>query len=138
MKLKSTVAWSAPNEPLIKPRPRDSRLVGPPAAYHPFARELVTAKQMNVLDSARFMALVGLGLTDAIIAVLEAKYHYNFWRPITAIRNGDIDGNPTTEREGTWLPIVATPMHPEYPCAHCVQSGTVAGKRCLERKMSLR
>ena len=113
-------------------------LVGPPAAYHPFARELVTAKQMNVLDSARFMALVGLGLTDAIIAVLEAKYHYNFWRPITAIRNGDIDGNPTTEREGTWLPIVATPMHPEYPCAHCVQSGTVAGKRCLERKMSLR
>jgi hypothetical protein len=102
-------------------------LVGPPAAYHPFARELVAVKQMSVIDSARFMALVGVGLTDAIVAVLDAKYHYNFWRPITAIRNGDIDGNPATDREATWLPIAVTPMHPEYPCAHCVQSGTVAG-----------
>jgi len=51
---------------------------------------------MGVLDSARFMALEAVGLNDAIIAVLDAKYHYNFWRPITAIRNGDIDGNPAT------------------------------------------
>jgi len=102
-------------------------LVGPPVAYHPFVRELVTAKQMSVVDSARFMALVAVGLNDAIIAVLDAKYHYNFWRPITAIRNGDIDGNPATDREATWQPIAPTPMHPEYPCAHCIQSGTVAG-----------
>jgi hypothetical protein len=102
-------------------------LVGPPVAYHPFVRQLVTAKQMSVVDSARFMALVAVGLTDAIIAVLDAKYHYNFWRPITAIRNGDIDGNPATDREATWQPIAATPMHPEYPCAHCIQSGSVAG-----------
>jgi hypothetical protein len=102
-------------------------LVGPPVAYHPFARKLAIAKQMSVVDSARFMALVSVGLTDAIIAVLDAKYHYNFWRPITAIRNGDIDGNPATEREATWQPIANTPMHPEYPCAHCIQSGSVAG-----------
>jgi hypothetical protein len=102
-------------------------LVGPPVAYHPFVRALVTAKQMSVVDSARFMALVSIGLNDAIIAVLDAKYHYNFWRPITSIRNGDIDGNPATEREATWQPIAATPMHPEYPCAHCIQSGSVAG-----------
>jgi hypothetical protein len=102
-------------------------LVGPPAAYHPFVRQLVTAKQMDVVDSARFMALVAVGLNDAIIAVLDAKYHYNFWRPITAIRNGDIDGNPATDREATWQPIANTPMHPEYPCAHCIQSGSVAG-----------
>jgi hypothetical protein len=101
-------------------------LVGPPTAYHPFVRKLVTAKQTSVIDSARLMALVSVGLTDAIIAVLEAKYHYNFWRPITAIRNGDIDGNPATDREATWQPLASTPMHPEYPCAHCVQSGTVA------------
>jgi PAP2 superfamily len=101
-------------------------LVGPPAAYHPFARELVKTKQMNVVDSARFMALVAIGLNDAIIAVLDAKYHYNFWRPITAIRNGDIDGNPATDRDASWQPIAATPMHPEYPCAHCAQSGTFA------------
>ncbi len=101
-------------------------MVGP-AAYHPFARQLVTAKQMSVVDSARFMALVAVGLNDALIAVLDAKYHYNFWRPITAIRNADIDGNPATEREATWQPIDNTPMHPEYPCAHCTLSGTVAG-----------
>jgi PAP2 superfamily len=102
-------------------------LVGPPVAYHPFGRQLAAAKQMDVVDSARFMALVSLGLTDAIIAVLDAKYHYDFWRPITAIRNGDMDGNPATDREATWQPIANTPMHPEYPCAHCIQSGSVAG-----------
>jgi hypothetical protein len=102
-------------------------LVGPPVAYHPFVRQLVIANQMNVVDSARLMALVSIGLTDAIIAVLDAKYHYNFWRPITAIRNGDNDGNPATDREATWQPIANTPMHPEYPCAHCIQCGSVAG-----------
>jgi hypothetical protein len=98
-----------------------------PAIYLTFTRKLVTAKQMAVLDSARFMALVTIALNDALIAVLDAKYHYNFWRPITAIRNGDIDGNPATDREATWQPITPTPMHPEYPCAHCIASGTVAG-----------
>jgi hypothetical protein len=102
-------------------------LIGTPPAYHPFVRQLVTAKQMSVVDSARFMAFVALGLNDALIAVLDAKYYYNFWRPITAIRNGDNDGNPATDREATWQPIAPTPMHPEYPCAHCILSGTVAG-----------
>ena len=98
-----------------------------PGAYHPFARQLALAKQMNVVDSSRFMTFVAVGLNDAMIAVLDAKYHYNFWRPITAIRNGDIDGNPATELEATWQPIAFTPMHPEYPCAHCIASATVAG-----------
>jgi hypothetical protein len=102
-------------------------LAGPPVAYHPFLRQLVAAKQMSVVDSARFMALAAIGINDAIIAVLDAKYHYNFWRPITAIRNGDLDGNSATDREATWQPIANTPMHPEYPCSHCIQSGTVAG-----------
>jgi PAP2 superfamily len=102
-------------------------LVGPPMAYHPFLRQLAITKRMDVIDSARFMALAAIAINDAIIAVLDAKYHYNFWRPITAIRNGDIDGNPATEREATWQPIANTPMHPEYPCAHCIQSGSVAG-----------
>jgi hypothetical protein len=102
-------------------------LVGPPVAYQPFVRQLVSTKQMDIVDSARFMTLVSVGLTDAIIAVLDAKYHYNFWRPITAIRNGDADDNPATDREATWQPIAPTPMHPEYPCAHCIQSGSVAG-----------
>jgi hypothetical protein len=79
-------------------------LVGAPAAYHPFIRQLVTVKQMDVVDSARFMAHVAFGLNDAFIAVLDAKYHYNFWRPITAIRDGDTDGNPATELDATWQP----------------------------------
>jgi hypothetical protein len=57
---------------------------------------------------------------------MDAKYKYAFWRPITAIRNGDIDGNEATEREATWQPIDNTPMHPEYPCAHCIISSAVA------------
>ena len=82
---------------------------------------------MDVAGSARFMALGGIAINDAFIAVLDAKYHYNFWRPLTAIRNGDIDGNPATDREPTWQPIAETPLHPEYPCAHCIVSGSVAG-----------
>jgi hypothetical protein len=101
-------------------------MVGPPA-YHPFVRQLAIARQMSVGDSARLMALAAVGLNDALIAVFDAKYHYNFWRPITAIRNGDIDGNDITEREATWQPIDNTPMHPEYPCAHCILSGSIAG-----------
>jgi hypothetical protein len=60
-----------------------------------------------------------------LIAVFDAKYHYNFWRPITAIRNGDIDGNDATDQDPGWTPFIDTPMHPEYPCAHCIVSGTV-------------
>jgi hypothetical protein len=64
-------------------------------------------------------------MDDALIAVFDAKYHYNFWRPITAIRNGDKDGNEATERDASWTPLIETPMHPEYPCAHCIASATV-------------
>jgi hypothetical protein len=64
-------------------------------------------------------------MDDALIAVFDAKYHYNFWRPVTAIRNGDIDGNDATERDPSWTPFIDTPMHPEYPCAHCILSATV-------------
>jgi hypothetical protein len=100
-------------------------LVGP-RAYNPLPRQIVIAKNMDLLDSARFMALFSVAAADAIIAVFDAKYKYEFWRPITAIRNGDIDGNPATERDATWQPIDATPMHPEYPCAHCITSSSVA------------
>jgi hypothetical protein len=98
-------------------------MVGP-QAYHPIARQIVAARRMKLVDSARFMASFAAALTDAYIAVFDAKYHYDFWRPVTAIRNGDIDGNPATEIDPTWQPLDATPLHPEYPCAHCILSGT--------------
>src|SRR6266511_3954820 len=95
-------------------------------SYYPVVRQLVASKNMNLIDCARFMALVSVATADAYVAVFEAKYHYDFWRPITAIRNGDTDDNPATERDATWQPIDNTPMHPEYPCAHCITSATVA------------
>jgi hypothetical protein len=97
-----------------------------PQAYHPIARQIIAARRMKLVDSARFMACFSAGLTDAYIAVFDAKYRYEFWRPITAIRNGDIDGNPATEIDPLWQPLDATPMHPEYPCAHCILSGAAA------------
>jgi hypothetical protein len=97
-----------------------------PQAYHPIARQIISARGLSLIDSARFMAVYALALTDAYIAVFDAKYHYEFWRPVTAIRNGDLDGNPETEIDPTWQPLDATPMHPEYPCAHCILSGTAA------------
>lgn len=60
---------------------------------------------------------------DSYVAVFDAKYHYRFWRPITAIRNGDLDDNPLTERDASWKPLIDTPPHPEYPCAHCAADG---------------
>jgi hypothetical protein len=95
--------------------------------YYPLVRQLAAAKNLDLSDSARFMALIAMARSDAFVAVFDAKYHYDFWRPVTAIRNGDIDDNPATERDAAWQPIDATPMHPEYPCAHCIASGAVAG-----------
>jgi hypothetical protein len=97
-----------------------------PQAYHPIARQIITARHLNLVDSARFMASFAVVMTDAYIAVFDAKYRYEFWRPITAIRNGDIDGNPATEIDPLWQPLDSTPMHPEYPCAHCILSGAAA------------
>ena len=97
-------------------------MVGP-QAYHPLARQMVLERHLSLIDSARFMALFAITLTDAYIAVFDAKYHYEFWRPVTAIRNADLNDNPDTARDATWQPLDNTPMHPEYPCAHCILSG---------------
>jgi hypothetical protein len=101
-------------------------LITGPQSTDPIVRQLVAAKKMSLIDSARFMALASIALADAYIAVMDAKYRYEFWRPITAIRNGDTDDNPATERDPTWQPIDNTPMHPEYPCAHCIGSSALA------------
>ena len=101
-------------------------LITGPQSTEPVVRQIVAAKKMSLIDSARFMALTSIAAADAAIAVFDAKYRYEFWRPITAIRNGDTDDNAATERDATWQPIDNTPMHPEYPCAHCIISGAIA------------
>jgi hypothetical protein len=79
----------------------------------------------QISDCARILALANMAASDASVAVFDAKYTYNFWRPLTAIRNGDIDANEATERDAAWLPLLDAPMHPEYPCAHCIMSAAV-------------
>jgi hypothetical protein len=93
--------------------------------YYPLVRSVAQAKNLNVLDRARLFALAAIARADAMIAVFDAKYHYEFWRPLTAIRHGDNDGNPGTERDATWRPMAETPMHPEYPCAHCISAASI-------------
>jgi PAP2 superfamily len=99
---------------------------------HGALRKFVLDHQLDVVDSARFMAMVSVTYADAIIACFEAKYHYAFWRPITAIRAGDTDGNAATVGDPSWAPLLAaTPNHPEYPSGHsCV---TPAGGRAIAR-----
>lgn len=96
-----------------------------PPIYHGIVRSVANAPGRDITRNARLFAAVTQASDDGLIAVFDAKYHYGFWRPLTAIRNGDIDGNDATERDESWIPFIETPMHPEYPCAHCITSGAV-------------
>jgi hypothetical protein len=96
-----------------------------PSIYHGVVRTVADQPGRDVTRNARLLMAITQGMDDAIIAVMDAKYHYGFWRPVTAIRNGDQDGNDATARDATWTPFIETPMHPEYPCAHCILAATV-------------
>ena len=96
-----------------------------PAIYHDLVASVATRPGRDVLANARLYAVVAQAMDDALISVMDAKYHYNFWRPVTAIRNGDVDGHPATVRDAAWSPLIDTPAHPEYPCAHCILAATV-------------
>lgn len=87
--------------------------VSPEAAAHAAARGVLV----------RLFAQLNAAIFDAYLAVFDAKYTYNWWRPVTAIRNGDRHNNPAVGRDAAWTPIIDTPMHPEYPCAHCTVDG---------------
>jgi hypothetical protein len=89
-------------------------------------RLVATDHHLSLVDSARFFAQVYVSIADAQMTTWNSKYYYNFWRPVTAIRNGDIDSNPETEADPTWLPLVVTPGHPEYPAAHPTVTGAFA------------
>jgi hypothetical protein len=84
-------------------------------AWQAAARELAIKKEMPLAECARLFALLNMSLANAYIVNWDAKYFYNFWRPVTAIRNGDQDGNDATERDAGWTSLIPTPLHPEYP-----------------------
>jgi hypothetical protein len=85
----------------------------------PTVRFIADRPGRRQVDNARLFALYHLAMDDAVQGMIAAKLKYNFWRPITAIRNGDQDGNDATQREAGWLPLLPTPNFQEYPCGHC-------------------
>jgi len=94
--------------------------------YNGMLADLAATHGLDVLDTARLFAMTFTAESDAVIGCLNAKYHFNFWRPVTAIQQGDTDGNPDTAEDPTWLPLAATPNHPEYPAAHGCATGAVS------------
>jgi len=95
----------------------------PPLQWNRAWRALSVAKGLGLADNARYFAMLTSASADALIACWDAKYSYNFWRPVTAIRAGDSDGNPETEPDPVWIGLLVTPNHPEYPAAHGCFSG---------------
>jgi hypothetical protein len=86
-------------------------------------RGLSSQEGLTLPENARFFAQTYTAIADATIGCWESKYYFNFWRPITAIRNADIDGNDQTQQDAGWLPFTITAGHPEYPSAHgCISS----------------
>jgi len=98
-----------------------------PVVYWPVVRSVANAPGRDVADNARLLAMAAMAMDDGLIAVFDAKYTYNFWRPVTAIRNADGDA-----RDPGWTPFIDTPMHPEYPCAHCIVSGSLGAVLAAE------
>lgn len=96
-----------------------------PGIYHGVVRSVALQPGRDINANARLFATVAQAMDDALIAVFDAKHHYRFWRPMTAIRNGDLDGHDGTVREAGWLPLIDNPMHPEYPSGHSILAGAV-------------
>jgi hypothetical protein len=88
-------------------------------------KQALATNAFSLVDSARAFALMHMASSDAGIAVWDAKYAYDFWRPVTAIRTADTNVNPATLPDPNWLPLRTTPSHPEYPCAHCTISAAM-------------
>ena len=99
-------------------------------AWNPAARQVAATQHRTSAENARAFAALNMAIADALITVMETKYHYNVWRPVTAIRAGDADGNKRTQPDFAWLPLIATPPFPSYPSAHASASG--AARAVLE------
>ncbi|HET9397594.1 MAG TPA: vanadium-dependent haloperoxidase [Sphingomicrobium sp.] len=92
----------------------------------PSVRRATDMPGRSQVENARFLTLYQMANDDATQAMVVAKQHYAYWRPITAIRNGAEDGNPATMHDPAWVPLIATPNFQEYPCGHCTLAGSIA------------
>jgi hypothetical protein len=98
----------------------------PPTVFNRVAQREIINQDLDLWQAARGMALTQIAFADAIISTWNTKFTYNFWRPITAIGNGDIDGNDATIADPTWTPLNVTPPFPEYDSAHAVVAAASA------------
>jgi hypothetical protein len=96
-------------------------------AWFQAAAQVSARRGLPLAENARLFALLSMALANCFIVDWDAKFQYNFWRPVTAIRNGDQDGNEATERDAGWLPLNLTPMHPEYPSQAGINAGAARG-----------
>jgi hypothetical protein len=101
-----------------------------PQNWNSAARQVVIAKVLTLSQNARLFALLNLAGADAFIASWDAKFTYNQWRPVTAIRAADTDGNPNTIADPAWTPLLVTPPFPDYIAGHTTYAG--AAKEVLE------
>jgi hypothetical protein len=90
----------------------------PTQAFNQAARQVAEQQQRSLSENARALALINMAINDSLVASFFNKYHYNFWRPETAIHAGDTDGNRKTEADPDWAPFIATPCFPSYPSNH--------------------
>ena len=98
----------------------------PPGHWNRIALDVAATQGLSLAEKARLLALVNIALADASICCWDAKYAYNYWRPITAIREADTDSNPDTTPDPTWSPFVTTPPFPEYTSGHSTFSRAAA------------
>jgi membrane-associated phospholipid phosphatase len=94
--------------------------------WNEIAENSALAHHTNLEDTARLFAALNLSFADSAIAFYDAKYHYQLWRPVTAIREADTDGNPATVGDQTWTPLAVTALDPSYPGAHSTISAAGA------------
>ena len=106
-------------------------LATPTAIWNGVARQVMQARGLNLSESAQAMGLIYLASADASIACWTAKYSFNFWRPISAIRNADVDDNAGTDADPAWTPLFPTPPHPEYLSGHSTNSSAMASAMML-------
>jgi hypothetical protein len=95
--------------------------------WHDAARQGLAATAADESQAARTLALMSVAMFDAVVASMETKFSFNFWRPITAIRGGDDDGNAATQGDANWEPLCATPPFPEHNSTHAVTGAAAAG-----------
>jgi hypothetical protein len=97
----------------------------PPATWSRIFRTLSAQERLSIAENARLFAMLYMTAADALITVWDDKAFRLFWRPITAIREADTDGNPATEADPAWLPLIVNPPYPEHPSAHNALSGSI-------------